>query len=311
MTFFKYPHIEKFSDVIYMVNNQYNNLIKPIITFKGTIKLHGTNAAVCKKEGEIWYQSRQRIISINNDNMGFSKWMSEKVDLLLENYDDVIIFGEFCGKGIQNGVGISRLDQMFVIFNILINGDFIEQVPENIEILNNNRIYHINQFKTYTIKVNFNDITENELQVLNQYTEEVEKECPVAKYFNINNGVGEGIVWKPLDAKYYNSDYWFKTKGQKHSNFKSDKLTTPIIPEIEEFLNSAITEIRLEQAWQSVQHNSMQDIPIFIKWIVSDILREERLIILENNLPEKFLIKEIGNRARDWYVRKLNNNFTR
>ena len=43
----------------------------PTLEFVGTVKLHGTNAAVVIGDGEHWFQSRERIITPEKDNAGF------------------------------------------------------------------------------------------------------------------------------------------------------------------------------------------------------------------------------------------------
>jgi hypothetical protein len=57
----KMPSIEQFRNIVTNINRKYNfvdldekgeaiydhSLPKPIINFKGTIKLHGTNASIC------------------------------------------------------------------------------------------------------------------------------------------------------------------------------------------------------------------------------------------------------------------------
>ena len=82
MTSFKkhisFPSIEKFSTVVSNVLRR-NNFVgldengdaiydpskpKPVINFKGSVKLHGTNAGVCYNQIDgIWYQSRENIIT--------------------------------------------------------------------------------------------------------------------------------------------------------------------------------------------------------------------------------------------------------
>jgi len=73
-----FPSIEQFRHVVASVNRQANyvgadvngdaiydpNLPKPVLTFKGTVKLHGTNAGVCyNNEDGFWIQSRENIIT--------------------------------------------------------------------------------------------------------------------------------------------------------------------------------------------------------------------------------------------------------
>jgi len=46
---------------------------KPTLTFKGTVKLHGTNSSICLNATDgFWVQSRQNIITIENDNADFA-----------------------------------------------------------------------------------------------------------------------------------------------------------------------------------------------------------------------------------------------
>lgn len=74
----KFPSIEQFRTVVSNVNRRYNfvgldengeaiydpNLPKPVLTFKGTIKLHGTNAGVSyNSQDDLWAQSRENIIT--------------------------------------------------------------------------------------------------------------------------------------------------------------------------------------------------------------------------------------------------------
>jgi len=74
----KFPSIEQFRTVVSNVNRRYNftgldengeaiydpSLPKPVLTFKGTVKLHGTNAAVSfNAPSGMWAQSRENIIT--------------------------------------------------------------------------------------------------------------------------------------------------------------------------------------------------------------------------------------------------------
>jgi len=74
----KFPSIEQFRTVVSNVNRHFNfvgldengdaiydpTLPKPVITFKGTVKLHGTNAGVSFNNiGGLWAQSRENIIT--------------------------------------------------------------------------------------------------------------------------------------------------------------------------------------------------------------------------------------------------------
>ena len=54
--------------------------VLPVLTYEGTVKLHGTNAAICKDfhTGEIWFQSRENVITLEKDNAGFVRHFHDK-----------------------------------------------------------------------------------------------------------------------------------------------------------------------------------------------------------------------------------------
>ena len=92
----KFTDIPQFRDVIRNITHQSQfkgfdennepimdlNAEKPILGFKGTIKLHGTNAGICshKNEDEIWYQGRKRNVTIEKDNAGFASFCEARKD---------------------------------------------------------------------------------------------------------------------------------------------------------------------------------------------------------------------------------------
>ena len=109
------------------------NLSKPSLHFQGTVKLHGTNAAVvADRHGDLWSQSRENILSVEKDNSGFASFVhghtDEFRDLLStavgvygaqKAYDApyICVYGEWCGN-IQSGVTITGFPKMFVIIGI-------------------------------------------------------------------------------------------------------------------------------------------------------------------------------------------------
>ena len=108
------------------------NKPKPVLTFKGTVKLHGTNAGVCfNHKDKLWVQSRENIITPESDNAGFAFFVESNreafLDLMakvmiknnLDTDDNTIsIYGEWCGGNIQKGVGITNLPKSFFIFGV-------------------------------------------------------------------------------------------------------------------------------------------------------------------------------------------------
>jgi hypothetical protein len=72
------------------------------------------------EEGEYWVigaQSRNRVISLANDNQGFAKWVSANQTTLFEDLGEGLHFGEFWGNKIGRGYGLQVGDRRFSLFN--------------------------------------------------------------------------------------------------------------------------------------------------------------------------------------------------
>lgn len=81
-----------------------------------TEKLDGTNAAVhISPSGELRAQSRNRLISPENDNYGFATWAHANAADLAYILGPGLHFGEWWGSGIQRGYGLAG--RRFSLFN--------------------------------------------------------------------------------------------------------------------------------------------------------------------------------------------------
>ena len=188
MTFKKIESIGQFRETINQVQHDtwfvgmdgdtviYDKTISLLtLMFKGTIKTHGTQAAVGFDGQNMWAQSKSQIITPENDNAGFAKWIqntSVKDFLTVLKYhlssdgadgaDEVIIYGEFVGKGIQKKVAVSKLEKTWIIFGIRYKvGDKWYKVkdPERWLVANSvDNIYSVFDFDNYTINIDFNHL---------------------------------------------------------------------------------------------------------------------------------------------------------
>jgi hypothetical protein len=299
------------------------NAKMPVITFTGTVKLHGTNASVCYNSQEgMWYQSRKNVITPANDNAGFAFFAESnkssfyniigkiKTDNDIDpNEFTISLYGEWAGKKIQKGVAISELDKAFYIFGVKISKP---QDPEfNAYWIDSSslrdvdaRIFNVNDFRSYSIDVDFNmpQLSQNKFT---EITEEVEKECPIAKASGIL-GVGEGVVWV---AKYEDSIYRFKVKGEKHSVTKVKTLVSVDVEKlasINDFIEYSVTENRFNQAIENVYGEDDLDIEKlgdFIRWFINDITSEEMDTMVKNNLEPKDVNKYISNKVREMFFK--------
>lgn len=319
---YKFTHIGQFRNVISDINRYYDGMEKPILTFEGTIKLYGTNSGVCYDGTDMWCQSRKRPITIEKDNAGFAffveshKGLFEKYmqDLYKENYV-VSVYGEWCGGSIQKGVALNQLSKRFVIFAIKYTNK--ENHEDHIYIkptvsYPEETIYNIWNFKTWKIDIDFKNPAYAQSQIV-EWVSEVEKECPFAKEFGVS-GIGEGIVFSNFNEKG-ERQYIFKAKGEKHSASKV-KTIAKIDPEkmnnINEFVDYSVTENRLNQAIEQVFTINNEELSIkktgdFLRWIVNDIMREEKDTMISNKLEPKDVNKYISTKARVWFMERLNN----
>lgn len=116
-----------------------------------TEKIDGTNAAVLIEaltlgseddltvnavaEGRAWSvtaQSRSRIITPDQDNYGFARWVEENATELVRLLGPGRHFGEWWGRGIQRGYGLS--ERRFSLFNTVRHVDRLavpfDRLPE-------------------------------------------------------------------------------------------------------------------------------------------------------------------------------------
>lgn len=292
----------------------------PIVRFNGTVKLHGTNGGVCYNSNDgIWHQSRERILSIDDDNAGFSFFAQERemdfLKIILNiiskeqvnpHINDISIFGEFVGKKIQSGVAISQMDKSFFIFGIKIsphNRPFGEPYWIDARHYKNEEkdIYNVYDYKKYIIDVDLNR-PEDSIEEIEQKTKEVEELCPISKAFGIE-GVGEGIVWQ---ACHGGANHRFKTKGEKHAVRKS-KSIAEVSPEklksIKDFVDYSVTENRLEQAVANCfeEEISTKMLGCVLKWIVKDILEEEGDVLIKSRLEPNDVKRALSHRAKQMF----------
>ena len=317
----------------------------PKITFKGTVKLHGTNGGICLTKDGLHVQSRNRIITPDNDNMGFATFVESNKESILIVFDvirnskilldgdTITIYGEWCGGKVQKNVAISGLPMMFVIFDIKISstsddnlscwideGKILDKKvdPEGDSFrlsYESSNIYNINDFETHEIIIDIKD-PKTVRNKLIEFTNNVEKECPVGKKFKriigTDNTTGEGIVWK---AEFDERVFRFKVKGKDHSSSKVKKLAS-ISPEkiesIKKFVEYAATENRFNQGIEVLFTSTNTEpetkhVGKIMKWVFGDICKEEKDTLKENGLSVKEVRSDIYNSTKKRFFEYLDN----
>lgn len=207
------------------------NNTKCVVPYRAKIKLDGTNASVMLPPADssiskrVIPQSRNRIINVDDDNLGFAKWVITKLDFFMkvrENADacgltdHITVFGEYAGQGIQKRTAISKIDKkIFAIFAVQIGtidakletdpekiGDIIfgkgNGCPEGGDV-------YVLPWHSDTIQFDFTDVEKLQCStdIINQTVDDVEKCDPwVKETFGIQ-GIGEGVVMYPIFEKGY------------------------------------------------------------------------------------------------------------
>ena len=345
----KFPSIDQFRTVIKNVNDHASYVgkddngiavfdylkPKPKLSFYGTVKIHGTNAAICYNEIDgFWVQSRENIITPEKDNFGCAWFCEQNKDAWLRIIEELVqeheldlskqtvtIYFEWAGKGIQKGVGISEIEKSAFIFS-----EFkVSPIDENSEeksywlptcttggqrlfnVSNTEaRIYNICDFKTFDIEIDFNntDKIQNELIKM---TLEVEEECPVAKDFGIT-GIGEGIVFETILED--GTRLCFKSKGEKHSNSKVKTIKavdTEKLDKIDKCVEEICHNWRFEQGLVHVFGSDYEKtldrkkIGEYLKFIGSDTIKEESDLISEFGFEPKDVLGKVSQKAKEYF----------
>ncbi len=83
-----------------------------------TEKIDGTNAAILiTDDGRVGAQSRNRLVTPEQDNHGLAAWVHENADALRAALGPGRHFGEWWGNSIQRGYGLPKGERRFSLFN--------------------------------------------------------------------------------------------------------------------------------------------------------------------------------------------------
>ena len=286
----------------------------PTLKYRGTVKLHGTNAGVVfdRGAGEFWAQSRENIITPAKDNAGFATFaygQKEKLAQLTEHIpgNELIIFGEWCGGSIQKGVAIAQLTKRFVIFGVQVDGKWLDDAMlSTIKEAADSGIHNILDYPSWEIDIDFN----NPEQVQNKLVEltlEIERECPVAKAMGAT-GIGEGIVWKCTTPGWEDPKFYFKVKGEKHQSSKTTTLAPVDIEKvnsIKAFAVAVATESRCRQAVEKLKAQGVKTdrtcLGLYVKWINDDIVKEDTDTAVASGIELQKAFGEINKVAKAWF----------
>lgn len=124
LIFHEWPKISRLNrDIVITEKIDGTNGAIGIIEIKGSHAEHFHTCAagdhIIKRDGtyyRIYAQSRTRILTPDNDNFGFAKWVLQWSGVLFDSLGPGLHFGEWWGNGIQRGYGLDH--KRFSLFNV-------------------------------------------------------------------------------------------------------------------------------------------------------------------------------------------------
>lgn len=302
----------------------------PKLGYRAKVKVDGTNAAIqALGDGEFAAQSRTRVLTPEDDNYGFARWAHEYAGYMGSLHTALgraVIFGEWCGPGVQKRTAAARIDRkVFAVFAIQFGDPHRESArllvdPARIaEVLPEHPDIFVLPWHAEVVEFDHGDMDQLEGAVarVNEIVVEVEEKDPwVASVFGVD-GLGEGIVLYPVDGVAFDEDgradrdayveLMFKAKGERHQVVRQ-KAPAQVDPEVARsvahFIELFVTEPRLEQALREACDGelAMPRLGHFLKWIGKDIAKESKAELEASGLEWKQVAKAVTQSARGWFI---------
>ena len=271
----------------------------PVLEFHGSEKLHGTNMAVCFDGKDHWVQGRNRVVTLDNDQDAMAHDVAKKIHYWEELKQEVIrrymldatkyvicLDAEWAGGNIQkNNSACSNVPKAAYLFDYAraLNKETGEitffqthgiAYPEQ-------GVYNLYDFGAYTAVLDFNNPEECEM-TLDRLVKEVEENSPVAKYFNKEGNVGEGVF---LISWHNDVIVKLKAKGEKHTaktkrrGVQKVSRTSEEEQRLQEFADKVTPVWRIEQAIKATDAKSLKDMGKILAWVSKDVIDEEQPLI--------------------------------
>ena len=335
----KFSHIGALHEVVQVVRFRRDaGVAIERVQYRGWVKLHGSNAGVVCTPAGLQAQSRNRVITPEDDNAGFAAFAADggrqaaireleaelRASAGVEAELPVVFYGEWIGPGVQKGVAINALaERQWVLFAAASKAPDEErkrylELPALGQRFASLGIYSIADGPARELELDFGHRGALELaaDAIEAATAEVDRRCPWAARFGIE-GVGEGLVWHPLGEHFGDSELLFKSKGAGHQvaarKAKAERKASLLDPELlanaEAFVAYAVTGPRLEQGLEVLREHGqaveLRNLGPFLAWLAGDIRRECALELDRNGLEWKQVAKPINEAAKAWFREQI------
>ena len=323
----KWPKIYNFHTVHNTVK-KYPHLLqdRPNVTYRGKIKLHGTNSGIQILKGRVVAQSRTCTLE-GRDNAKFAAWVSKHEEKFITSVPEgYTLFGEWCGPGVNKGCAIHNINnRIFAIFAAinqtheinmsedLNNLNLIAEPKELSSLIKDLNIPEVYVLPWHTEEIVINWLASNDefepiVTEINKLVNKIEICDPWVKSVFNTEGTGEGLVYYPIshEGRENFKNLAFKAKGEKHKIVKQKDpvVINPVVAaSINEFVDLVVTDMRLEQGLQEACQGNLdiRCLGSFIGWICKDVKKECQSELEAANLTWKQVNKSVVNKAREWF----------
>jgi len=291
----------------------------PKVSYRGKVKLHGTNCAVQTHAEGLVTQSRETILTPESDLKGFAKWVRSHDAYFRSLPHGLVVFGEWCGPGVEKGMAISAVpDKMFCVFGIQdSNGRIVYDPAEIVALLTTEAPMPTNMHilpwaDGVEFTMDYADPTSLQAgaDYLNTVVAAVEKEDPWVKATFGVSGLGEGVVLYPVGTFDHElCRLMFKAKGEKHrtaATKEAVQVAPEVVATISDFVTLMVTDARLEQGL-AVTCEGVRDpkrTRDFLAWVEKDVQKESKAELEASDLTWSQVEKAVQIRARSWFLQR-------
>lgn len=310
----------------------------PRVTYRAKVKVDGTNGAIhalpaaSPGEGGFATQSRTRLLVPDDDNYGFAAWAHGAAAGfcagLHARLGRAVVYGEWCGRGIQKRTAISRVERkVFAVFAVQLGDPRRESTrlvvePARLrELLPAHPDVLVLPWHGEAVELDF--AAPERLQAgaerIEAMVAEVEAADPwVAEVFGLR-GLGEGVVLYPVEGVAWDGeggtdrdryvDLMFKAKGEEHRVTRQKKavqLDPEVARSVDEFVALVVTPARLEQGLEQVCGGKVElrRMGELLQWVGQDVHKESAAELATAGLEWKQVAKSVTLAAQRWYKRR-------
>lgn len=253
----------------------------------------------------------------------------------IDDDDDtrMTVFGEWCGPGIHGGqCAVEKIPKLsFAVFGIVVQRQddiasyYVLDPDEITNILQDDddsfpadNVYVLPWYSPLEgsspeeLLVDFKQTSGSAppltdiVDRVNKLTADVDEVDPWVKTNFDIEGVGEGLVWFPLNMASVPT-YMFKSKGEKHVVVKTKSATVDpaTVAGVQAFVDLFVTENRLDQIAKDFNFLPTE-CGAFLKKFTADVIDESGPELEASGLTWKAVQKDVSRAAGNWFINKCN-----